>query len=104
MELIDEIAPIIASRTAAEWVQFFIDQSIAGSPILELSDVVNQPHFAARGLLELGGESLPNVIGPARYIDHNGWRPGAHPMLAPSVGADTESVLRAWLGREPTGG
>jgi crotonobetainyl-CoA:carnitine CoA-transferase CaiB-like acyl-CoA transferase len=101
MELTQEIAPIIASKNADEWSQFFIDWSISGSPILELPEVLAQPHFATRGLLELNDERLPNVMSPVRFIDFGGARPGSRPEPAPKVGSDTESIMRSWLGESP---
>ena len=83
LELISEIAPIMASKTSAEWSQFFVTHSISGSPLLSLPEVIEQPHFATRGLLERNDDGLPNVIGPSRFVDYDGARPGSRPDPAP---------------------
>ena len=96
----DELEPVMASKTSREWLDFFLEWGLPGSPMLELEDILKAEHFASRGLLEwtLDGLGVPNVPSPIRWLDRAGARPGAHPRRAPSVGAHTEEVISSWLG------
>jgi alpha-methylacyl-CoA racemase len=97
----DEMVSIIASKTADEWQELFVSLSLPGSPLLTLAEVVEEPHFAARGLVEpREGKRIPNVPGPIRWMDHPSERPGAHPSAAPELGSDTAEVLKSWLGTD----
>lgn len=95
----EELATIMASRTSDEWLEFFLDTGLPGSPMLDLEDILKAEHFASRGLLEwtLGDLGIPNIPSPIRWLDGKS-RPGAHPQIAPEIGADTEEVLSSWLG------
>jgi alpha-methylacyl-CoA racemase len=93
------IADIMASRTAEEWLALFMQTGLPGSPVLELSDVLDSDHFRTRGLLDpIDGEAIVNVASPIRWIDQPGERPGIHPRPAPGVGQHNEEVLSSWLG------
>jgi crotonobetainyl-CoA:carnitine CoA-transferase CaiB-like acyl-CoA transferase len=95
-----DLEPIMASRTAAQWLDFFLKWGLPGSPMLTLAEIREGEHFAVRGLLEppAAGRGVPNVPGPIRWIDRAGDRPGRAPQAAPRIGEHTEEVLSTWLG------
>jgi crotonobetainyl-CoA:carnitine CoA-transferase CaiB-like acyl-CoA transferase len=97
-----ELEPIMASKTAEEWGQLFVEWSIPGSPVLDLDELVTHPHFAARALLEADG-AIPNMASPVRWMEPVVGRPGAEAPLPHGIGEDTEAVLAEWVGeRVPT--
>ncbi|HRD99722.1 MAG TPA: CoA transferase, partial [Ilumatobacteraceae bacterium] len=46
--LFAELTELFASRTAAAWMEFFLVNDIAGSPVNTLRDLAVDPHFVAR--------------------------------------------------------
>jgi alpha-methylacyl-CoA racemase len=97
-ELAQELEPIFASRSAAAWTDFFVENELPGSPLLTLGEAMASPHFQTRGMLEIiDGLPAANIAGPIRWIDKGTERPGSHPSPPPHIGADTDEVLRTWL-------
>jgi alpha-methylacyl-CoA racemase len=97
-DLRQELEPLFASRTGDEWARSFLEWSVPGSLVLDLTDVMASPHFAARQMLEHDEiHRIPNVASPIRFIDQGGGRPGSNPSPPPKVGADTDEVLARWL-------
>jgi crotonobetainyl-CoA:carnitine CoA-transferase CaiB-like acyl-CoA transferase len=92
-----ELVAIFATRTQAEWVQLFIEADVAGGPVHAVSELEDDPQFAAR----------------ARIVEHDHPEAGPIRMLgtpirsdvalgaagpAPATGADTDEVLTGVLG------
>jgi crotonobetainyl-CoA:carnitine CoA-transferase CaiB-like acyl-CoA transferase len=46
-----ELAAIFRTRTRAEWVRFFLEHDVPGAPVYEASELPDDPHVQARGLL-----------------------------------------------------
>jgi crotonobetainyl-CoA:carnitine CoA-transferase CaiB-like acyl-CoA transferase len=98
-ELEAELESIFGARTAADWGAFFVEHDLPGTPLLDLGEVMGSEHFAVRGMLEpVADRPVPNLASPIRWIDRPGDRPGRDAARAPDVGADTDAVLRSWLG------
>ena len=62
-----ELASIIITATAEEWRDRFLAWDLPGSPILEIPEVMDLEHFAARGLIESEPGSWANVAPPIRW-------------------------------------
>jgi alpha-methylacyl-CoA racemase len=87
-----EVRELMATKTQEEWLAVFKGEDVCLTPVNSPADAVRDPHVQARGVLQ-------NVPG-GRLI-----RPPfveASPSLAaaPLLGADTESVLGAYIREE----
>jgi crotonobetainyl-CoA:carnitine CoA-transferase CaiB-like acyl-CoA transferase len=95
-----ELAAIFRTRTQAQWVQLFLEHDVPGAPVHELSELLEDPHVRARGLLV---EQDHPVAGPVRLlgtpVQVEGERFDAAP--APRAGEHTDEVLADVLGLSP---
>jgi formyl-CoA transferase len=68
------------------------DAGVPAGPIYTAADIVKDPHYAARGMLEThrtgsGDAKFPGIV--PRLEQH----PGATRWLGPDLGADTDHIL-----------
>ena len=88
-ELKEQLTQIFSTRTRDEWCDLMEGTDICFAPVLALDEVPDHPHNAARDA----------------YVDHDGFvqpapaprlsrTPGAIAGPAPTIGGDTEAVLR----------
>ena len=102
----DALQQIIHERmsrdTTEYWLQRLSEYDVPNAPILSIGEALEQPHVAARGLLETAHHptegDLRLVRGPIRF-DGEGPAPASAPSL---LGADTQSVLMHALGYDET--
>lgn len=90
------LAPIFASATAAEWDHRFIEWDCPGCTVLQVPDVMNHPHFAARELLEGEQGSWPLMRSAIRW-HHADERAGASLSPPPALDAHHDEILKEWL-------
>ncbi|MBK1782755.1 CaiB/BaiF CoA transferase family protein [Prauserella cavernicola] len=84
---------LFCSRTRDEWAQVFADTDACLTPVLTMDEVAQHPHLAARETLtEIDGIVQPK---PAPRFSRT---VPAQPSPPPAPGADTDAVLRDWLG------
>jgi crotonobetainyl-CoA:carnitine CoA-transferase CaiB-like acyl-CoA transferase len=95
LELQAVLKEIFVTRTTAEWLAFADEHNVPLAPVNTAKTIVDDPQFQHRFPLyrvdQLGAEQLPlplNVIGEERPV----------PTKAPTVGQDTDRVLRDVLG------
>jgi crotonobetainyl-CoA:carnitine CoA-transferase CaiB-like acyl-CoA transferase len=99
--LYGELVPMIAKRTAAEWVTAFSRSGIPASLVEDLGGVVAQEQALSREMIiETGVDGVRTVGLPVKL--HGS--PGAIRRHAPSLGTDTERVLGPLRSPEPDGG
>ena len=91
-----ELAPILATRPAAEWEVFFNDRSVPAARVRSLDEALDQDQLDHRDTLLHTFNAAPGVEGPVtvpvaafRYA-HGGPRADSPP---PEMGADTDAVL-----------
>ncbi|MGD1242088.1 CaiB/BaiF CoA transferase family protein [Mycobacterium seoulense] len=93
-----ELTTIFKSRTRREWTEFFIATDIAGAPAFESSDLLDDEHVKARGMVyeppDHGRPPLRLIGIPVKTRPD---RPFAAD-LPPAVGAHTDEVLRTLAG------
>lgn len=78
-ELIAFLRQTFASKTQAQWIDWFADKDVAFSPVLDFAEALAQPHVAERGLLvEHDGA---HQIGPAIRFAGERWSPVDAPTL-----------------------
>jgi alpha-methylacyl-CoA racemase len=81
------------SRTRDEWTAVFAGRDACVTPVVDPREVAAEPHLSARGtFLTLDGVFQP---APAPRFSRT---PAATPTPPPAVGADTDAVVRDWLG------
>ena len=100
VELLSIVEPLIAARTAADILGALDRVNIPAGPINRLDQVFADPQIAARGLVvepEAGatGKRSPVVGNPIRFSR----TPIDSAKPAPLLGADSDEVLRAVLGK-----
>lgn len=91
------LAEIFATRSRAEWVEFFVEHDVPGGPVNAPEDLPDDPHFQARDLVFEQNHPQAGVLRgfgtPVRVV---GQRFAAEP--APSPGQHTDEVLGGVLG------
>jgi len=91
-ELRAELATIMKAKTQAEWVAFFIEHDVPGMPVHTLPELIEDPHFQARGnLATLEDPELGPLVMPATPIKLPDQTYELKP--APLLGQHTDEVL-----------
>lgn len=90
---------VFATATAVEWDRRFVEWNCPGSVVLDIGEVMQHPHFQARGIVEGEPGSWPNITSAIRW-HHTDERAGSGMRPAPALDADRASVLRDWLDRQ----
>lgn len=96
-----ELEGVFMSAEAREWDRRFTEWKLPGTEVVDTFDLLDHPHFQARGLLDEQPASDPLVpmLDPLRWVD-NDWRPGAGQPSSAGLGEHTEEVLEEWLSGE----
>ncbi|MGQ0797185.1 MAG: CoA transferase, partial [Methanobacteriota archaeon] len=94
-DVVRSVADAFRTRTYKEWDALFAREGLPVAGVRRVSEVVDDPHVAARALLPT--VDVPGV-GPLHVIAH----PAKHsvseienPARAPEKGQDTEAILRS---------
>ncbi len=78
--LIAFLSDTFATKTRAEWVQWFADKDVAFAPVLDFREALDEPHIAERGLL-VEAAGAHHIAPPIRFASDPAWQPGAVPQL-----------------------
>ena len=93
--LIAEVQALFATRTLAEWEDFFADKDVCCEPVHTLDEVFADPQVQARGILVEVEHPLEGVLKqlgtPIKLSD----TPGTVRTPPPRLGEHTEELLRA---------
>jgi len=100
--LVAALAPLLATRTTAEWVVALGSAGVPCGPINRIDQVFAEPQAVARGLVVEQGrpdlaKSIRSVAMPIRLSK----TPAAYDRPPPALGADTRDVLAQSLGLTP---
>jgi formyl-CoA transferase/CoA:oxalate CoA-transferase len=92
-ELIEVLAPVLASRTTEEWVGRFLEHGVPAGPISRMHEVMDDPQVRARGMVvevehPRAGRIRVNGV-PVKLSD----TPGGVRTPPPALGEHTEAVL-----------
>jgi crotonobetainyl-CoA:carnitine CoA-transferase CaiB-like acyl-CoA transferase len=79
-ELIAYLRETFATKTRAEWVEWFADKDVAFAPVLDFREALDSPHVAERGLT-VADASGGHFIAPAIRFAGENWSPGRVPGL-----------------------
>ncbi len=88
-ELDARLRAIIATRSVKEWFAVFRDSGVPAAPCHTIADALDDEHFRSRGRLG-GSEPHDRIRSPFVYADS----PEVAGSAAPTLGADTDAVLR----------
>ncbi|MEO1648130.1 MAG: CoA transferase [Pseudomonadota bacterium] len=81
--LIAFLRETFATKSRAEWVEWFANKDVAFSPVLDFREALDEPHVVERGLwVEAAGGG--KHIAPAIRFAGEDWTPGAVPALGES--------------------
>lgn len=79
-ELIAFLRQTFASRTRAQWVQWFADKDVAFAPVLDFREALDASHVTERGLLVTGEDGGLHIAPAIRFAGEH-WTPGRVPDL-----------------------
>jgi crotonobetainyl-CoA:carnitine CoA-transferase CaiB-like acyl-CoA transferase len=101
-QLVAEIAPLMAARPTAEWIDRLSEHEVPHAPVLGLSEVVAQAQVRARGMVHSShtpaGDRFETIASPIRGTGPNA-PPAPHtsPLPPPALGEHTDEVLAELL-------
>jgi crotonobetainyl-CoA:carnitine CoA-transferase CaiB-like acyl-CoA transferase len=78
--LIAFLRETFASKTRAEWVDWFADKDVAFAPVLDFREALDAPHVAERGLLVTAADGGRHIAPAIRFVGEH-WTPGRVPGL-----------------------
>jgi crotonobetainyl-CoA:carnitine CoA-transferase CaiB-like acyl-CoA transferase len=96
-ELRAELVQIFKTKSQAEWVQFFMENDVAGAPVHDLEGVTKDPHFVSRrNYFDYTHPQVGEMKMTATPIRVKGqeFMPGP----APQVGEHSDEILLSVLG------
>lgn len=88
----------IAARTTADVVAAFNAAGVSLASVDGLADVLQNPHFRARGSLVETSERDGSTVTTAAPLPRRATAPGRIDHLGGALGADNDAVYREWLG------
>ncbi len=91
------LVDLFAQATAKEWMERFVTWSVPGAAAMTISDVMNDPHFAAREMLNTETPDFPKVGVPIRW-HHTDERAGDDLPPPPGIDQHRKEILKDWLG------
>ena len=87
---IDFLRELFATRTQAEWVQWFEDKDIAFAPVKTLREAFDDPQAKARGMALMDSTGLEHIGVPIKYLHE----PGKPNFELPKIGQHNAELLR----------
>jgi crotonobetainyl-CoA:carnitine CoA-transferase CaiB-like acyl-CoA transferase len=92
------LAPILATRTTADWVAFFDSHRLWSGPVLRYADLERHPQVVATNLIA----TIPHPVAGAIRLPapplHLSATPPSIRRPPPRLGGDTRQALEDWLG------
>jgi crotonobetainyl-CoA:carnitine CoA-transferase CaiB-like acyl-CoA transferase len=89
--VVEFLQSVFATRTQAEWVEWFRGRDVAFAPVRNLREAFDDPHARARGMRLLDEAGREHIGLPIRFEDE----PGRADFRVPTAGEHTEEVLRS---------
>jgi len=89
--VVEFLQGVFATRTQADWVQWFRGKDISFAPVKNLREAFDDPHVRARGMLLLDDNQHEHIGVPIKFADE----PGKASFDVPALGEHTAEVLRA---------
>jgi crotonobetainyl-CoA:carnitine CoA-transferase CaiB-like acyl-CoA transferase len=89
--LIDFLRATFATRTQAEWLDWFRGKDVSFAPVNDLRQAFDDPHVQARGMRLVDDQGQEHIGVPIKFRDE----PGQPDFTLPSLGQHNHEVLRA---------
>ncbi|SMO94662.1 Crotonobetainyl-CoA:carnitine CoA-transferase CaiB [Geodermatophilus aquaeductus] len=99
-QLQQHVSAWVAQRPRAEVLADLDAHEVVAAPVNDARDIVEDPHFRERTLVELAGTALGKVLVPGPVL-HMGSYAGPVYDGVPEIGQHTESALTGLLGLAP---
>jgi crotonobetainyl-CoA:carnitine CoA-transferase CaiB-like acyl-CoA transferase len=80
-----------ATRTQADWVEWFAGKDVGFAPVRNLREAFDDPQVAARGMLLHDSAGTEHIGIPIQYANE----PGSPSFVLPRLGEHTDAVLEA---------
>lgn len=87
----DFLVSTFATKTKAEWVEWFKGRDVAFAPMRTLPEALDDPHFKARGMVLKDARGWDHLGVPIRFA-HEPARPNFEP---PAHGQNSAAILRS---------
>ena len=78
-ELIAFLRETFATKTRAEWIEWFAQLDVAFSPVLDFREAFDEPHVAERGLIAEADGGGRHIAPPIRFAGED-WKPAPVPV------------------------
>ena len=79
------------TKTQAEWIEWFKGRDIAFAPVKTLPEMLEDPHFKARGMVLKDDQGWDHIGVPIQFADE----PGQPNLHAPAHGEHSSQIVRA---------
>ena len=87
--LVEFLAARFATRTQAEWIDWFRGKDIGFAPVRNLREAFDDPHVRERGMIVVDAEGIEHIGLPIRFRDE----PGRIEFAVPVLGEDTATII-----------
>jgi len=89
--VVDFLQGVFATRTQAEWVEWFDGRDVCFAPVKNLREAFDDPQASARGMRLLDDRGQEHIGVPIKFASE----PGRPDFRVPALGEHTEAVLRS---------
>lgn len=89
--MIDFLRATFATRTQAEWLEWFRGKDVSFAPVNDLRQAFDDPHVQARGMRLVDEHGQEHIGVPIKFRDE----PGQPKFTLPRLGEHNDEVLRA---------
>ncbi len=96
LPLVDFLAQTFATKTQAEWVDWFRGKDVSFAPVQDLREAIDDPHVAARAMVLTDGNGRRHLGVPIKFAQE----PARPEFSLARLGEHTDEVL-ASLGYDP---
>ena len=96
LPLVDFLAQTFATKTQAEWVDWFRGKDVSFAPVQDLKEAIDDPHVAARAMVLTDGNGRRHLGVPIKFAQE----PARPEFSLARLGEHTDEVL-ASLGYDP---
>ena len=86
----DFLTATLMTRSAADWVKFFDGLDVPISPVRALPEVLDDPHFRARGMVLNDARGWDHLGTPIKFANE----PGGPVLDVPALGQHSVAILR----------
>ncbi len=90
LPLVEFLQSQFATRTQAEWIDWFRGKDIGFAPVRDLREAFDDPHVRERGMIVVDPQGIEHIGLPIHFRDE----PGRIQFSVPTLGQDTATIFR----------